>query len=374
MPVARSQRTIVSRWFVMPTPTTRAASTPASTSRAQRFDRLDDLGRIVLDEPGRGMVLRVTMLSHGKPPSVARHKGRATRGRSLIEREDQFVGHVGHSLSWKNRPMCSTFAPLDGSISSASTSTTPVVSSSRSRSSRGSTSSEARPTTAIVRLTSASFSGEAVVDLRDDEAHHEGWARYVAAVVAELHAHGIEVRGFEGELASDLPAGSGLSSSAALEVCVAGALAHEAGVDLGRDGARSARTTRREPHRCPLRDHGSGRFGSRSPRQRRASRLRDARPSPRADAGGDRDRGDRFGRAPAARGHGLRRASARGRARARRGFRRPSCRRSGGGIASGAACRPGRAGASPTTTRGHRDRAGPGGRAGARARGGPRSR
>jgi galactokinase len=51
-----------------------------------------------------------------------------------------------------------------------------------------------------------------------------GWGRYVAAVVAELAARGRPAVGLEGALSSTLPAGTGLSSSAALEVVVATAL------------------------------------------------------------------------------------------------------------------------------------------------------
>ena len=49
---------------------------------------------------------------------------------------------------------------------------------------------------------------------------HTGWARYVAAVVAEL----APATGVIGEVATTLPVGAGLSSSAALEVAVALAL------------------------------------------------------------------------------------------------------------------------------------------------------
>lgn len=52
----------------------------------------------------------------------------------------------------------------------------------------------------------------------------DGWGRYVAAVAAELAALGRPPVGFRGRLHSDLPAGAGLSSSAALEVVVAVAL------------------------------------------------------------------------------------------------------------------------------------------------------
>jgi galactokinase len=51
-----------------------------------------------------------------------------------------------------------------------------------------------------------------------------GWARYVAAVATELSLLGRPGVGLEGELTSTLPIGTGLSSSAALEVAVATAL------------------------------------------------------------------------------------------------------------------------------------------------------
>lgn len=47
------------------------------------------------------------------------------------------------------------------------------------------------------------------------------WGRYVAGVIAEIIASGRRVRGFRGRVTSNLPIGSGLSSSAALEVAVA---------------------------------------------------------------------------------------------------------------------------------------------------------
>ncbi len=58
----------------------------------------------------------------------------------------------------------------------------------------------------------------------------EGWRRYVAAVAAELGA----TAGFRGRIVSDLPAGAGLSSSAALEVAVALALCSADGRELER--------------------------------------------------------------------------------------------------------------------------------------------
>ena len=54
--------------------------------------------------------------------------------------------------------------------------------------------------------------------------HAAGWGRYVAAVAAELAELGRPPVGIEGEVSSTLPIGTGLSSSAALEVAVAVAL------------------------------------------------------------------------------------------------------------------------------------------------------
>jgi galactokinase len=59
-----------------------------------------------------------------------------------------------------------------------------------------------------------------------------GWARYAQAVAAELAALGRPPRGFVGTVASDLPARTGLSSSAALELAVALALCAVAEFEL----------------------------------------------------------------------------------------------------------------------------------------------
>jgi galactokinase len=47
------------------------------------------------------------------------------------------------------------------------------------------------------------------------------WGRYVAGVLSELNKLGIDIPGFTGEINTTLPIGSGLSSSAALEVAIA---------------------------------------------------------------------------------------------------------------------------------------------------------
>jgi len=52
----------------------------------------------------------------------------------------------------------------------------------------------------------------------------ERWANYPLGVVQQFVRAGYAVRGFEAEITSDLPAGAGLSSSAAFEVATAGLL------------------------------------------------------------------------------------------------------------------------------------------------------
>jgi galactokinase len=79
----------------------------------------------------------------------------------------------------------------------------------------------------VVRLSSLDEPGEVVVDLRSVRGPEQGWGRYVTAVVRALSDESVGVRGFNGALCSDVPAGAGLSSSAALEVAVALAVADE---------------------------------------------------------------------------------------------------------------------------------------------------
>lgn len=67
------------------------------------------------------------------------------------------------------------------------------------------------------------------LDVADPAATSPEWARYVAGVVAQLRP----AAGFVGEVTSTLPAGAGLSSSAALEVAVALALGADATDPVG---------------------------------------------------------------------------------------------------------------------------------------------
>ena len=57
--------------------------------------------------------------------------------------------------------------------------------------------------------------------IRDPSSVLPRWGRYVASVLFELAQLGIAVPGFTGEISTTIPIGSGLSSSAALEIAIA---------------------------------------------------------------------------------------------------------------------------------------------------------
>ncbi len=80
----------------------------------------------------------------------------------------------------------------------------------------------------LVHLVSLDVDGEVEVDPRSGDGPKRGWGAYVTGVVRALLEDGLEVQGLDGVVASDVPVGAGLSSSAALEVAVARALcAHD---------------------------------------------------------------------------------------------------------------------------------------------------
>jgi galactokinase len=60
--------------------------------------------------------------------------------------------------------------------------------------------------------------------LREEDAPHTTWARYIFGVCREMIKRGVEVRGFNTAFAGDVPLGAGMSSSAALESAFAFAL------------------------------------------------------------------------------------------------------------------------------------------------------
>ncbi|KAB1911817.1 galactokinase [Micromonospora sp. AMSO31t] len=69
----------------------------------------------------------------------------------------------------------------------------------------------------------------------DEPGRVDGWAAYVAGVVWALRAAGHDVPGARLAIASDVPVGSGLSSSAAIEAAVLAALVDLGGLDLPAD-------------------------------------------------------------------------------------------------------------------------------------------
>jgi galactokinase len=78
-----------------------------------------------------------------------------------------------------------------------------------------------------VEVRSAGRTETFAVDCAPDEV--EGWAAYVAGVVWALRQEGLDVPGLAIEVSSDVPVGAGLSSSAALECAVAGAVVDASG-------------------------------------------------------------------------------------------------------------------------------------------------
>lgn len=75
-----------------------------------------------------------------------------------------------------------------------------------------------------VEVTLADTGDRAGFDLAAIGPPRDAWIDYIAGVAWALTAAGLPVRGFRGVLGSDLPAGAGLSSSAAVELAAAWAL------------------------------------------------------------------------------------------------------------------------------------------------------
>ena len=72
-----------------------------------------------------------------------------------------------------------------------------------------------------VRFYSENFGQEFSIDLDDIQADYPKWGAYVVGVVAEMERAGYSIRGKDIAIFGNVPIGSGLSSSAAVEVCVA---------------------------------------------------------------------------------------------------------------------------------------------------------
>ena len=85
----------------------------------------------------------------------------------------------------------------------------------------------------FVAVTSSLADESRSFDLTDiASAEQATWIDYIKGVAAELQLAGVELRGVNLEIESDIPLGAGLSSSASLELSVARALAATAGVNI----------------------------------------------------------------------------------------------------------------------------------------------
>jgi len=82
----------------------------------------------------------------------------------------------------------------------------------------------------LVRIWAELTDGWAVIDL-DRLEQHSGWTAYVEGIAHQFIEEGEVLVGFDGVLASDLPSGAGLSSSAALELAVARAFSFTSGFE-----------------------------------------------------------------------------------------------------------------------------------------------
>lgn len=115
---------------------------------------------------------------------------------------------------------------------------------------------------ALPERTVVAFSPDAATELTVSSADHgptirialdtkpgdvPGWAGYVAGILWSLREQGLAVPGGVMTITSDVPVGSGLSSSAALECAVLGALLEAAGLSVPRiDQARIAQRAENE--------------------------------------------------------------------------------------------------------------------------------
>ncbi|HEX5964324.1 MAG TPA: galactokinase, partial [Pyrinomonadaceae bacterium] len=86
-----------------------------------------------------------------------------------------------------------------------------------------------------LQIRSANFEGEVEIDLDDDKLKARAhWSDYPIGVAVTLDRAGYRLRGGRLEINSEVPMGSGLSSSAAVEVSVACALAANSGLTIDR--------------------------------------------------------------------------------------------------------------------------------------------
>ena len=95
LPVARSHRTVVSRWLVMPSALSWSARSPALASAPgdHRLHLGPDLGGVVLHPAGLGEDLAVLALVDGDDRAVLVEDDAAAGGGALVDRGDVLVRH-----------------------------------------------------------------------------------------------------------------------------------------------------------------------------------------------------------------------------------------------------------------------------------------
>lgn len=101
-------------------------------------------------------------------------------------------------------------------------------------------------TASTVRLTARATQQSFSFDLHDFSPVEKGWQNYVMGVVSELQKLGGAISGFDAEFESDVPMGSGMSSSAALECSFAVAVNELFG--LGFDSWQLIKASQRAEH------------------------------------------------------------------------------------------------------------------------------
>ncbi len=99
----------------------------------------------------------------------------------------------------------------------------------------------------LIRARTAMRGGSCEISLDDLDAHRgRGWASYIAGVAWAMQDARQTLRGADLDIASDVPSGAGLSSSAALEVATHLALASVSGITW--NAIRAATQARRAEH------------------------------------------------------------------------------------------------------------------------------
>ena len=97
-----------------------------------------------------------------------------------------------------------------------------------------------------VRLYSTEYNSWTEFKIADlDKERNQAWGNYARGVAWSIQQHGHKLRGFDGVISGNVPRGSGLSSSAALEVAVAGAFLYGSDINDEFTGPEVAQATQR---------------------------------------------------------------------------------------------------------------------------------